>query len=145
MKKIIPLVGLSMLLAACSSHDKADFVTASDLQHHHWELSAIDGKPVAKNKLDKVADIEVGENLNTHGFAGCNSYRGMAEINAQTGEFRISQMAMTMKMCMDDSMATERAVASTLSAWSKIDLDKQTLKLSNDEHTLTFTLKDWVQ
>ncbi|WP_153447250.1 META domain-containing protein [Vibrio algicola] len=145
MKKIIPLVSLSLLLAACSSQDKVSMVTPSDLQHHHWELSEIDGTPVAENKFGQVPDIEIGENMNSHGSTGCNSYRGMAEINAETGEFRISKMAMTMKMCQGDAMTTERAVASTLSAWSTIDLNKQSLELSNDEHTLTFVLKDWVQ
>lgn len=53
-------------------------------------------------------------------------------------------MAMTMKMCVGETMETEQIVSSTLSAWSTIKLSKDSLKLSNGEHTLTYTLRDWV-
>lgn len=144
MKKLIAAFSVPMLLAACSSTDKADFVKPADLQHHHWVLSEIDGNEVAKAANGSLPDLEIGENMTSHGNAGCNGFHGMAEINPNNGQFRIDKMAMTMKMCVGDAMATERAVASTLSAWSKIDLKKDTLTLSNDQHTLTYTLRDWV-
>ncbi len=145
MKKLITALTVPMLLAACSTTaDKAAFVKPTDLQHHHWVLAKIDGKDVVKAENGAQADLEIGENLNSHGNAGCNGFRGVAEINPENGQFRIEKMAMTMKMCMGDAMTTERAVSSTLSAWSTIDLQKDTLTLSNDQHTLTYTLSDWV-
>lgn len=144
MKKLLTALSIPVLLAACSSTDKADFVTPADLQHHHWVLSEIDGKEAAKAPNGSQATLEIGEAMNSNGNAGCNGFHGQAEINPKTGEFRIEKMAMTMKMCIGDAMNTERAVASTLSTWSKIDLGKDTLTLSNDQHTLTYTLRDWV-
>lgn len=145
MKKIVTALSLSVLVAACSSTpEKTRIVQDTDLQHHHWVLSKIDGNEVAKDAKGQVPDLEVGEDMFAHGMSGCNSYRGLAEINPKTGFFRVNQMAMTMKMCQGDAMDTERAMASTLSTWSKIDLGKDTLTLSNNQHTLTFTLRDWV-
>lgn len=141
MKKLITALSVPILLAACSSTDKADFVTPADLQHHHWVLSEIDGKEITK---ESKADLEIGEAMNSNGNAGCNGFHGQAEINPKTGEFRIEKMAMTMKMCQGEAMNIERAVASTLSAWSTIDLSKETLTLTNDQHSLTYTLRDWV-
>ncbi|OEF27279.1 META domain-containing protein [Vibrio rumoiensis] len=144
MKKLITCLSLPILLAACSSNSKTDFVKPVDLQHHHWVLSEIDGKEVVKNAMGSVPDLEISENMQSNGNAGCNGFHGQAEINKDTGQFRINKMGMTMKLCPGDAMKTERIVASTLSAWSNIDLTKETLKLSSKEHTLTYTLRDWV-
>lgn len=144
MKKLITALSVPVLLAACSSTDKADFVTPADLQHHRWVLIEVDGKEVPEAHNDIRPDLEIGEAMTSHGNAGCNGFHGQAEINPKTGEFRIEKMAMTMKMCQGEAMNIERAVASTLSAWSKIDLGKDSLTLSNDQHKLTYTLKDWV-
>ncbi len=140
----LTLLSLPVLLTACATNDADNFIKAEQLQHHHWVLTEIDGKAFASDDIKTRPDLEIGENMQSHGLAGCNTFRGQAEINPKTGEFRINTMAMTMKMCIGDSMNVERAVASTLSAWSKIDLSAKKLQLSNDEHRLTYTLQDWV-
>lgn len=144
MKKLVISLSLPLLLAACSTNNTADFVKPVDLQHHHWVLNKIDGNEVTKGQMGTIPELEIGEAMQSHGNAGCNGFNGKAEINKETGQFRIHQMAMTMKMCSGDAMETERIVASTLSAWSTIQLTKDTLKFSNAEHTLTYTLRDWV-
>ena len=49
-----------------------------------------------------------------------------------------------MKMCMDDQMKIEQAMSETLTEWSDITLTKEGLMLKNDDHELTFQLRDWV-
>lgn len=144
MKKLVISLSLPLLLAACSTNNTADFVKPVDLQHHHWVLSKIDGNEVTKGQMGTIPYLEISEAMQSNGNAGCNGFHGKAEINKDTGQFRIHQMGMTMKMCSGDAMKTERIVASTLSAWSTIQLTKDTLELSNTEHTLTYTLRDWV-
>lgn len=67
MKKILTIISLPLLLAACSSSDKANFVKPVDLQHHHWVLSEIDGKQVSEPANGTIPDLEITENMNSHG------------------------------------------------------------------------------
>ena len=52
-------------------------------------------------------------------------------------------MAMTRKMCFGDIMDTEQAFSQTLSDWSNIIINKDSMILNGDTHTLTFKLDDW--
>lgn len=148
MKKLLFIVSLPLLLNACSTaHDMLEptILTPADLQHHRWVLTQINGEAITQpqNKA-QVSSLEIGENMFANGMAGCNTYQGQASINPETGEFKINKMAMTMKMCIDDAMIRERAVASTLSAWSEIEMGKDTLEIKGDEYTLTYQLSEWV-
>jgi heat shock protein HslJ len=80
--------------------------------------------------------------MTANGNAGCNNFFGQAELN--DNQFRIEKMGMTMKMCDDASMGTEMAMSQVLTNWSDMTLTKDSLELKNDAHTLTFTLRDWV-
>ncbi|MGF1755580.1 META domain-containing protein [Vibrio makurazakiensis] len=143
-KKLLAVSTLPILLAACASNgDNMAEVTPTDLQHHNWELAQIDGKDIVVNEQQQAPRLEVAEKMTANGNAGCNNFFGQAELNEQ-GQFRIKQMGMTMKMCPDTEMNIERAVSATLSDWSDITLTKDTLVLENDAHTLTYTLRDWV-
>lgn len=80
--------------------------------------------------------------MTANGHAGCNNFFGQGEL--KDNKFRIEKMGMTMKMCGEDAMNTEMTMSQVLTEWSDITLTKDSLELKNDAHTLTFTLRDWV-
>ncbi|MDE1234864.1 META domain-containing protein [Vibrio aestuarianus] len=142
-KKLLAAISLPVLMTACaSSGDNVKQITAQDLQHHNWQLVQIDGKEVTNADKQKAPRLEIGEQMMASGNAGCNNFFGQAEL--KDNQFRIEKMGMTMMMCVGDVMDTEQAFSQTLSDWSDITVTKDGLTLKNDVHTLTFTLRDWV-
>ncbi|MCG9639705.1 META domain-containing protein [Vibrio sp. Isolate34] len=142
-KKLLAVAALPMMLAACTTTgDNAMKVTPTDLQHHNWELAQIDGKDIEKSENQATPRLEIGEKMTANGIAGCNNFFGQGEL--KDGQFRIKQMGMTMKMCQGSAMEIEQSVSATLSEWSDVTLTNDTLVLKNDVHTLTYTIRDWV-
>lgn len=142
-KKLLAAIYLPVLMTACASNgDNVKQITAQDLQHHNWQLVQIDGKEVTNADKQKAPRLEIGEKMMASGNAGCNNFFGQAEL--KDNQFRIEKMGMTMMMCVGDVMDTEQAFSQTLSDWSDITVTKDGLTLKNDVHTLTFTLRDWV-
>lgn len=142
-KKLLAAISLPVLMTACAgSGDNVKQITAQDLQHHNWQLVQIDGKEVTNADKQKAPRLEIGEKMMASGNAGCNNFFGQAEL--KDNQFRIEKMGMTMMMCVGDVMDTEQAFSQTLSDWSDITVTKDGLTLKNDVHTLTFTLRDWV-
>lgn len=159
MYKALTLVSTALVISACSSLGKADSVSTTKeakmddslktivlseetLQHHHWQLTMIDGAAVESIENFKAPTLEIGENMSTNGHAGCNNFFGQGELNE--GKFRIQQMATTMKICPEAVMNIEMAYSKALVEWSVVTLTQQGLELENAQHTLVFELKDWV-
>lgn len=143
LKTLVTAISLPVLVTACASNgDNVKEITAQDLQHHNWELVQIDGKNIELKERQQAPRLEIGENLTANGNAGCNNFFGQAEL--KNNQLRIEKMGMTMKMCMDDQMKIEQAMSETLTEWSDITLTKEGLMLKNDDHELTFQLRDWV-
>lgn len=143
LKTLVTAISLPVLMTACASNgDNVKEITAQDLQHHNWELVQIDGKNIELKERQQAPRLEIGENLTANGNAGCNNFFGQAEL--KNNQLRIKKMGMTMKMCMDDQMKIEQAMSETLTEWSDITLTKEGLMLKNDDHELTFQLRDWV-
>ncbi|MFB1071762.1 META domain-containing protein [Vibrio diabolicus] len=143
LKTLVTAISLPVLMTACASNgDNVKEITAQDLQHHNWELVQIDGKNIELKERQQAPRLEIGENLTANGNAGCNNFFGQAELKNK--QLRIEKMGMTMKMCMDDQMKIEQAMSETLTEWSDITLTKEGLMLKNDDHELTFQLRDWV-
>lgn len=141
-KKLLAALSLPMLMTACASNgDDVKQITATDLQHHNWSLISVDGKAVTAEEGQALPNLEVGEKMTANGNAGCNNFFGQAEL--KDNQFRIEKMALTMKMCMGESMNVEQAFSQTLSDWSDMTLTKDSLVLKNEAHTLTFKLSDW--
>ncbi|WP_070963076.1 META domain-containing protein [Vibrio sonorensis] len=141
-KMLLAAISLPLTLAACaSSSDRAATITASDLQHHNWNLVQIDGRDIVTKEGGKSPRLEIGENLTANGNAGCNNFFGQAEL--KDNQLRVDKMGMTMKMCMGDRMETEQAFSATLMDWSQVMLTDQTLTLKGKTHTLTFELAEW--
>lgn len=143
LKTLVAAIPLPFLMTACASNgDNVKEITAQDLQHHNWELVQIDGKDIQLTKRQKAPRLEIGENLTANGNAGCNDFFGQAEL--KDNQLRVEKMGMTMKMCVGDIMNIEQAVSTTLTKWSDITLTNDGLVLKNEQHELTFTLRDWV-
>ncbi|MEW4340991.1 META domain-containing protein [Vibrio diabolicus] len=143
LKTLVTAISLPVLMTACASNgDNVKEITAQDLQHHNWELVQIDGKNIELKERQQAPRLEIGENLTANGNAGCNNFFGQAEL--KNNQLRIEKMGMTMKMCMDDQMKIEQAMSETLTEWSDVTLTKEGLMLKNDDHELTFQLRDWV-
>ncbi len=149
MKMNIYLCGFIALgLTACSStptelaqHEPVKtIVTAQDLLHHNWNLISIDGVSVEPKDKLSIPRLEVGEALNSNGYAGCNTFMGKAEL--QNGRFRIEQLISTMMACDDSEMATENAFITTLSDWGEMTLNEDSMIIQG-LHTLEFELNDW--
>ncbi|WP_261815373.1 META domain-containing protein [Vibrio gallicus] len=154
MNKAFVVLSLAALLSACTSKDNSNSnqltqqtspeildATPVNLQHHHWQLTAIDGQPITVMEHFNAPTLEIGENLTANGSAGCNNFFGQAEL--EDGKLRIEQMGMTMKMCPPEVMDTEMAFSKALTEWNTVVLTSTTLELQNSQHNLTFTLSDW--
>ncbi|MBY7831473.1 META domain-containing protein [Vibrio fluvialis] len=141
-KSLLAAMAMPVLLAACASNGDDVQITATDLQHHNWQLTQIDGQDILKNEHYDAPRLEIGEKMMASGNAGCNNFFGQAEL--KDNRLRIEKMGMTMKMCIGDVMDTEQAVSQSLMDWNDVTLTKDTLTLKNDVHTLTFTLREWV-
>ncbi|MBY8288992.1 META domain-containing protein [Vibrio fluvialis] len=141
-KSLLAAMAMPVLLAACASNGDDVQITATDLQHHNWQLTQIDGQDIVKNEHYDAPRLEIGEKMMASGNAGCNNFFGQAEL--KDNRLRIEKMGMTMKMCIGDVMDTEQAVSQSLMDWNDVTLTKDTLTLKNDVHILTFTLREWV-
>ncbi|MBL4276696.1 META domain-containing protein [Vibrio fluvialis] len=141
-KSLLAAMAMPVLLAACASNGDDVQITVTDLQHHNWQLTQIDGQDIVKNEHYDAPRLEIGEKMMASGNAGCNNFFGQAEL--KDNRLRIEKMGMTMKMCIGDVMDTEQAVSQSLMDWNDVTLTKETLTLKNDVHTLTFTLREWV-
>lgn len=141
-KSLLAAITLPALITACSSNgDEVQQITSQDLQHHNWELVSVDGKEVIIEGREQTPRLEIGEKMMANGNAGCNNFFGQAELN--DNKLRIDKMGMTMKMCVGEAMEVEKAFSQTLTEWSNVTLNKDTLTLQNEVHTLTFKLNDW--
>lgn len=144
MKRILPVVTLSVLMSACASiEEKSASVTVKDLQHHNWELTHIDGELISVPNKHQKPRLEIGEHFTANGMAGCNNFFGQAALN-ESGAFRIEKMGLTRKMCPEAEMQIEQVMTETLSSWSEITLTPENLILKSPAHELTLRLRDWV-
>ncbi|MDW6092831.1 META domain-containing protein [Vibrio rhizosphaerae] len=123
-------------LAGCASKDKP--IQLSELQTPQWHLVELDGKALERPKGKKAPSLHVDEKMTATGLAGCNDYVGEAEIDVDDHEFRITHMNSTMKLCLKNEMALNNTIISTLSEWTRIDIDKNRLTLQGEKHTLVF-------
>lgn len=144
MKRIMPVVTLSVLMNACASiEEKSASVTVKNLQHHNWELTHIDGELISVQNKHQKPRLEIGEHFTANGMAGCNNFFGQAALN-ESGAFRIEKMGLTRKMCPEAEMKIEQVMTETLSVWSEITLTTDGLTIKSPAHELTLKLRDWV-
>ncbi|WP_434341303.1 META domain-containing protein [Motilimonas cestriensis] len=132
--RLVSLSVAGLLLTACAN-TQATKVTTADVVNKQWQLVSVDNQAVTPmgNKLPK---IHIDSTLKATGVAGCNNFFGQAQW--QDGQLRIEKMGMTMMMCPPPLDKIEQGITATLSDWSAVTLDKNTLILQGAEHTLVY-------
>ncbi|EEP91942.1 heat shock protein HslJ [Yersinia kristensenii] len=143
MKKIIPLVIAAAFLAGCGanqSYNKAtSMVSENDLLHHNFVLISVDGQSPVKTP---GPSIEFGENMHISG-AMCNRFMGQGEL--KNGVLTVKGLASTRMLCSEKQLNQwDALISQVLNSGAKVTLNKGQLTLSNNDHTLLYQLKDWV-
>jgi heat shock protein HslJ len=138
LKAIVTTITFTALvgLAGCASKDKP--IQLSELQTPQWHLVELDGKALERPKGKKAPSLHVDQKMTATGLAGCNDYVGEVDIDVDSHEFRITHLNSTMKLCLKKEIALNNTIISTLSEWSRIDIDKNKLTLKGEKHTLVF-------
>lgn len=148
MKKLLPLVLVTTLVAGCSMNSIQNGLSAmqnipgvSDLLHHHFVLKSYDGKTIKTGKM--TPHIEFGENLTVNGSM-CNNFHGKGDFTG--GVLTVKQLVSTRKMCIDPTLnELDSVINQMLSQGAKVSLSKGSFTLKTAEHTLVYGLKDWVK
>ncbi|MBK5142227.1 heat shock protein HslJ [Budviciaceae bacterium BWR-B9] len=143
MKIALPFIISAVLLSGCTLTD-GNAIKESDLQHHNFILTSVDGEHMADTTKDKrPLNIEFGENMHVSG-AMCNRFMGQARL--KDGVLTATQLASTRMACLDEKMnQLDQIIAVTLNNGAKVSLDQGVLTLSSAQHTLTYKLSDWVR
>lgn len=143
MKKLIPLAMATVMLAACTSATDSQ-VTETDLLHRHFELVSVDGVRVAENQRQgRIPGIEFGEKMHISGSM-CNNFFGQGAFKAST--LTVEHLASTQMMCADDNLNKwDFLIGDVLKRGAKVTLNQGQLTLSNGQHQLVYTQKDWVK
>ncbi|UTA48586.1 META domain-containing protein [Simiduia sp. 21SJ11W-1] len=124
-------------------------LTLADLAHRRWVLQTINDEPVASKSLgtyDKgiAPELDFGETPHVAGFAGCNRYRGNAQLS-EAGEFQVARLATTMMMCPQAAMALEKRFTALLETGARLTIEGQYLSLTHNDERWLFRIADWVQ
>lgn len=134
---IIILLVSVLTLSACTSDAPIEpkQVKFEQLQQD-WDLTHIDNIRLA-TVID--ASLKIGKDGKASGNLGCNNFFGVAEFN--NNKIRINNMGSTRKMCDELKNSVELDVEQVLNDWATVMLDKTTLIISNQKHSLTYQLK----
>jgi heat shock protein HslJ len=94
-----------------------------------WRLTELRGQAVARldDSTKEPSLTFVKEGSKVHGFAGCNSFAGQAELLAGN-RLRIKNVASTLKACLDPTVETE--FLKVLETADNYSLNGQVLKLN---------------
>lgn len=130
------IVTSALLLTACSNGPK---VSESDLQHHHWNLVAINGTTINTNIK---SDLEIAEHFSINGMAGCNRFFGSASL--EHNRLKADPLASTKMACSPEEQAVETAVLHTLGNGATVNNQGQQMELVGEQYTLTYALADWM-
>ncbi|VEJ55286.1 heat shock protein HslJ [Pragia fontium] len=142
MRFALPFIISAALIAGCTSTDN-HAVKESDLLHHNFILTSVDGSTIADSgKQRRPLNIEFGENMHISG-AMCNNFMGKGTL--ENGVLTAKQLASTRMACFDEQISKlDQVIADMLAKGANVNLDNRTLTLTTPEHVLTYTLRDRV-
>jgi heat shock protein HslJ len=135
------VLSISNLFGTCT---ETKIVTQTDLQHHRWVLTSIDGRLLDSSKQDHVIpELDFGEQMHIAGNTGCNYFAGTARLEGDS--MSVSRMVTTTKHCTPAQGELELVVSSVIRGKPRIELENDSeLHLDSGSTVLSFTLKDWV-
>jgi heat shock protein HslJ len=126
---IAALAALVLVIAACSAGPES----GGQLDGTDWVLRSYDLDGTLTLVPDNMfADAEFSANR-VRGFAGCNDFDALYRAGGRT--LFVSQPAVTLKLCDEETMAFEAAVLAALDASRFYTSRRQTLTISGPGHT----------
>ena len=150
MKKLLLGVAVLFFLAACSSKGitpmsqlDTKIATVQELQHHHYQLVSVNGKPFEAGKGATAPTIAFSQDMRVTGTM-CNNFFGQATLSNR-GILRAQGVGMTRMLCTDPVLnQLDGDIAQLLEngAETVISTDGQFLRLSNTATQLEFKLAD---
>lgn len=149
MKKLLLSSVALLVIAACSgkgnimTQQDTKIPTVGDLQHHYYELTAVNGKAFETADGSMAPHIEFGQDMNINGVM-CNNFFGKADLSPR-GVIRASQMGMTRKFCSDSTLNNlDGDIVDLLDKGAEIIISNngQYIRISNTKTSLEFKLAD---
>jgi len=126
----------ALFLLSCSAENiSSKEVTASQIQKQ-WVLVAVDGQVITAPAVSTLLLDDPGK---ASGNLACNHFFGTLQL--QKNRLIINKMASTRKMCAGSINKLEMVVSSVLSAWSEVQLNKDTLTVISQAHTLNYKIQ----
>jgi len=120
---------VQIMVYRVSGKDDADTPQPSNasLTDIYWKLTEIDGEPAEPGANEKEVHMTLdSETGRVQGFSGCNTFTGGYE--AQEGRMTFSQMAVTMRACVE-GMELEQRFLLALDKTSQYDITGEILDL----------------
>jgi len=143
MKKASLLFLFAILLTGCidpANIPNAAPVSQTDLLHRNYLLINYDGQTITPKNMSPR--ISFNETFHISG-AMCNSFAGRGTL--KNNVLKVANMISTQTLCMDDIRnELDVVINEMLTKGVYLSLEDKTLTLSNKEHTLIFTHRDYV-
>ncbi|MEC6830806.1 META domain-containing protein [Photobacterium toruni] len=130
-KTLLTTLFIATILTGCANSPKntADLINT-------WTVSSIDGYTQPIDALTIKPQLTINKNLSVN-YSGCNTLTGKIRITAQ--DITTKNLRSTKKMCIQTEQATvDGFVKQMLTGPSDFLVNKNTLILSSDNHTVTF-------
>ncbi|AOV96980.1 heat-shock protein HslJ [Edwardsiella hoshinae] len=138
--RILLLLGVCALLGGCRLAP-----TAAQLQHHHYVLQAIDGRPIAGSAQRMTPDLEFGQDLWLSATL-CGQLSGQATLHA--GHLRVANLHERPAPCADPAwQAAQHRLAALLRQGGTLRWRQAPDHLElRDRHGQRFSyrLRDWL-
>ncbi len=131
-------LSLTLILTACAKQPvmTASPVNPDELQASQWLLTDVDNQEIHLATGQKAPSVSIDRALMATGYTGCNNYFGTAEI--RHNQIRLVKMGSTKKLCFNGQMELETLMTRTLSDWSTVEVNRNVMTLSSQQHTLRF-------
>lgn len=131
--------GLITITRVFGDCDTVDVVTEGDLQHHRWELIAVNHSAITKADWPVMPVLDFGERLFIEGGDGCRRFTGFAALTAKGIVF--DGLEFGANRCEPDE--AYEALFSIEGEWEVSIMKSHYLMLENGHLALKFGLNDW--
>lgn len=144
MKHLIPLTILSVLLAACQTHQvnarNDDQELRNKLMHHRFILTEVDGKTIQNKQT--TPSISFGEKMFISASM-CNDFNGFGNIN--NAKITVKDLNKTELECVDEDLSKwDPLIKQMLTDGATVTLKNNQLVLIQGHYKLVYTLRDYM-
>jgi heat shock protein HslJ len=130
MKRFMLALAAGALLAGCAQ--TGPLKSQAQLIETYWKAVELEGKPVEVKASTREPHMVLRAEKNAvHGFSGCNTFRGVHEVNGNS--LRFKNMASTLMACLPAGNDTERNFLSAIKAATTQHIAGETLELRDQD------------